>query len=174
MSNSLWPHGLYTVHGIPQARTLEWVAFPFSRGWTHVSRIGHKGSQRILKCVAYPFSSGSSRPRNQTGVSYTPGGFFTNWGIRKAPSSHKANTIIRFTCTLLPQLEAFVFLLYYLFCTKVAYYIYIAPCFFSFHSISQEWFILTYINWSHYFKKKVLKIQFWQLLSTYSDFKSKV
>ena len=22
----------YTVHGIPQARTLEWVAFPFSRG----------------------------------------------------------------------------------------------------------------------------------------------
>ena len=22
----------YTVHGIPQARILEWVAFPFSRG----------------------------------------------------------------------------------------------------------------------------------------------
>ena len=38
------PHGLYTVHGILQARTLEWVAFPFSRGfpqtrdWTQVSR----------------------------------------------------------------------------------------------------------------------------------------
>ena len=36
----------YTVHGILQARTLEWVAFPFSRGssqsrdWTQVSRIG--------------------------------------------------------------------------------------------------------------------------------------
>ena len=29
MSNSLWPHGL--VHGILQARILEWVAFPFSR-----------------------------------------------------------------------------------------------------------------------------------------------
>ena len=133
-------------------------------------QLSHKGSPRILEWVAYPFSSGSSRPRNQTGVSYTSGGFFTNWGIREAPSSHKANTIIRFICTLLPQLEAFVFLLYYLFCTKVAYYIYIAPCFFSFHSISQEWFILTYINWSHYFKKKVLKIQFWQLLSTNSDF----
>ena len=30
-SNSLRPHGLYTVHGILQARILEWVAFPFSR-----------------------------------------------------------------------------------------------------------------------------------------------
>ena len=35
----------YRVHGILQARILEWVAFPFSRGssqprdWTHVSRI---------------------------------------------------------------------------------------------------------------------------------------
>ena len=35
----------YTVHGILQARILEWVAFPFSRGssqprdWTQVSRI---------------------------------------------------------------------------------------------------------------------------------------
>ena len=29
MSDSLWPHGL--VLGIPQARILEWVAFPFSR-----------------------------------------------------------------------------------------------------------------------------------------------
>ena len=35
----------YTVHGILQARTLEWVAFLFSRGssqpkdWTQISRI---------------------------------------------------------------------------------------------------------------------------------------
>ena len=29
MSNSLQPHGLY-VHGILQARILEWVAIPFS------------------------------------------------------------------------------------------------------------------------------------------------
>ena len=32
MLDSLRPHGLYTVHGILQARILEWVAFPFSRG----------------------------------------------------------------------------------------------------------------------------------------------
>ena len=42
----------YTVHGILQARTLEWVAFPFSRG--------------------------SSQPRSQTQVSHIAGGFFTS------------------------------------------------------------------------------------------------
>ena len=81
-------------------------------------QLSHKGSPRILEWVVYPFSSGSSWPRNQTGISYIAGGFFTDWAIREAPSSHKANTIIRFTCTLLPQMEAFLFLLYYLFYTK--------------------------------------------------------
>ena len=41
---------VYTVHGILQARILEWVAFPFSRG--------------------------SSQPRNRTQVSCIAGGFF--------------------------------------------------------------------------------------------------
>ena len=40
-------------HGILQARILEWVAFPFSRG--------------------------SSQPRKRTGVSCIAGGFFTSW-----------------------------------------------------------------------------------------------
>ena len=40
------------VHGISQARILEWVAFPFSRR--------------------------SSQPRNRTRVSCIAGGFFTN------------------------------------------------------------------------------------------------
>ena len=50
MFDSLWPHGLYplgsSVHGIFQARILEWVAIAFSRGssqprdWTWVSCIG--------------------------------------------------------------------------------------------------------------------------------------
>ena len=39
---------------------------------------------RILAWVAYPFSSGSSQPRNWTGVSRIAGGFFTNWAIREA------------------------------------------------------------------------------------------
>ena len=48
----------HTVHGILQARILEWVAFPFSRG--------------------------SSQPRNQTPVSSIAGRFFTSWAMREA------------------------------------------------------------------------------------------
>ena len=57
----------YTVHGILQARILEWVAFPspgdlpkpgiklrFLR-WIFY-QLSHKGSPRILEWVAYPFS----------------------------------------------------------------------------------------------------------------------
>ena len=46
----------YTVHGILQARILEWVAFPFSRG--------------------------SSEPRDWTQVSHIAGGFITSWATR--------------------------------------------------------------------------------------------
>ena len=70
----------YTVHGILQARILEWVQ-PFPSpgahptegsipGLPHCRRIlyqlSHGGSTRMLKWVAYPFSTGSSRPRNRT------------------------------------------------------------------------------------------------------------
>ena len=41
-------------------------------------QLSHKGSPRILEWVACSFSSGSSRPRNRTGVSCVTGGFFTN------------------------------------------------------------------------------------------------
>ena len=53
MSDSLWPHGLYSppgssVYGIFQARILEWVSISFSRGssqardWTHISCLGRR------------------------------------------------------------------------------------------------------------------------------------
>ena len=48
----------YIIHGILQARILEWVAFPFSRG--------------------------SSQLRDQTQVSCIAGGFFTSWATREA------------------------------------------------------------------------------------------
>ena len=48
----------YTLHGILQARILEWVAFPFSRG--------------------------SSQPRDRTQVSLIVGRFFTSWATREA------------------------------------------------------------------------------------------
>ena len=47
-------------------------------------QLSHKESPRILEWVAHPFSSGSSWPRNWTGVSCIAGGFFTNWAIREA------------------------------------------------------------------------------------------
>ena len=54
---TLCNHMDYTVHGILQARILEWVAIPFSRG--------------------------SSPLRNQTRVSCIAGRFFTSWAIRE-------------------------------------------------------------------------------------------
>ena len=85
----------YAVHGILQARTLEWVAFPFSRGSSNLGiepgsphcrkilcQLNHKGSPRILEWVVYPFSRGSSQPRNWTRDSCIAGGFFTNWAFR--------------------------------------------------------------------------------------------
>ena len=52
----------------------------------HLSR---KGSPRILEWVAYPFSRGSSQPRNGTRVSYITGEFFTSWATREALTSHR-------------------------------------------------------------------------------------
>ena len=53
-----------SVHGILQARILEWIAIPFSRG--------------------------SSWPRDRTQVSRTAGGFFTSWSTREDLWSMKA------------------------------------------------------------------------------------
>ena len=41
--------------------------------------LSHQGSQRILECVAYAFSRGSSWPRNQTWDYCIAGRFFTSW-----------------------------------------------------------------------------------------------
>ena len=41
---------------------------------------------RILEWVAVPFSRGSSQPRDWTQVSLTAGGFFTSWTTREALS----------------------------------------------------------------------------------------
>ena len=46
-------------------------------------QLSHQGSPRILEWVAYPFSSGFSLPKNWTRVSCIAGGFFTNWATRE-------------------------------------------------------------------------------------------
>ena len=67
MSNSLQPHGLYlpgsSVHGILQARVLEWVAISLSRG--------------------------SSQPRDRTRVSRIASRRFTIWDTREALKRHR-------------------------------------------------------------------------------------
>ena len=90
MSDSLRLHGLYSPWHSPGQNTgvgslsLLQGIFPtqgLNPGLPHcrwiLYQLSHKGSPRILEWVAYPFSSGSSQPRNQTGVSCIAGGFFT-------------------------------------------------------------------------------------------------
>ena len=99
MSNSLRPHGLYSPWNSlgqnTQVGSLSLLQGIFSTqglnpGLLHCGQIlyqlSHKGSSRILEWVAYPFSRGSSQPRNRTRVSCIAGRFFTNWAIRKGQS----------------------------------------------------------------------------------------
>ena len=97
VSDSLWPHGLSSFWNSLGKNTgggslsfLQGI-FPTqgsNPGLPHCRQIlyqlSHKGSPRILEWVACPFSSGSSQPRNETGVSCITGGFFTNRAIREA------------------------------------------------------------------------------------------
>ena len=46
--------------------------------------LSHQGGPRILERVVYPFSRGSSQPRNWSGVSWISGRFLTSWATRKA------------------------------------------------------------------------------------------
>ena len=102
MSNCLQPHGLYSPWNSPGQNTgmgrLSLLQGIFltqgsNPGLLHgrqiLYQLNHKGSPRILEWVAYLFSSGSSQPRNQMGVSCIPGGFFTNWAIREGVHSLK-------------------------------------------------------------------------------------
>ena len=45
---------------------------------------------RILEWVAMPSSRGSSQPRDRNQVSNIEGGFFTIWAIREAPETDKS------------------------------------------------------------------------------------
>ena len=96
VSDSLPPNGLYSPWNSPGQNTgvgshsLLQGIFPTqgsNPGLPHCRRIlyqlSHKGSPRILEQVAYPFSTGSSQPRNQTGIFCIAGRFFTNWAMRE-------------------------------------------------------------------------------------------
>ena len=88
MSNSLRPHGPYSPWNSPGQNTevgslslLQGIlpAQGSNPGLPHCRQVlyqlSQKGSPRILEWVAYPFSRGSSQPRNQTRISCIAGGF---------------------------------------------------------------------------------------------------
>ena len=94
VSESLWPHELHSPWNSPgQGIPMEWVTFPFSRG--------------------------SSQPRDQIQVSHIAGGFFTSWATTEAhqllnkiskywrASSHgSCPSVILTICTSSPTLFA--------------------------------------------------------------------
>ena len=96
VSKSLQTHGLYSHWNSPGQNTevsslsLLQGIFPtqgLKPGLPHcrwiLYQLSHQGSPRTLEWVTYPFSSGSSQPRNPYGVSCIAGGFFTNWATRR-------------------------------------------------------------------------------------------
>ena len=104
--NSLWPCGLYSPWNSPSQNAgvgrlsfLQGI-FPTegsNPGLPHcrqtLYQLSHKGSPRILEWVTFPFSSGSSQPKNRTGVSCIAGGFFINWVFREAPTGPPGNSL---------------------------------------------------------------------------------
>ena len=54
-------------------------------GWI-LYQLSHQGSPTTLEWVAYPFTRGSSWSRNRTSVFCIAGGFFTSWATREAQS----------------------------------------------------------------------------------------
>ena len=112
MSNSLRPHGLHSPWnslgqntGVGSLSLLQGIFLTqeSNQGLLHCRRIlyqlSHKGSLRILEWVAYPFSRGSSWPRNQTRVSCIAGGFFTNGAMREAlytVEKNKGDNVLKF------------------------------------------------------------------------------
>ena len=66
--------GIFPTQGLnPGLLHCRWILYPLS----------HQGSPGVLAWVAYPFSSGSSRPRNPTRVSCIAGSFLTSWATRE-------------------------------------------------------------------------------------------
>ena len=116
MSDSLWTYELYSIveyilyspgqnTGVGNLSLLQGI-FPTpgsNPGLLHCRQIfyklSHKWSPRILEWVAYPFSSGSSWARKQTGVSWIAGVFFTNWAEGSPVQSVSCVQLFATPCT---------------------------------------------------------------------------
>ena len=87
----------YAVHGILQARILEWVAIPFPRGSSQPRDRPRSPTLQVDSLPTEPpgkpkntgvgslsLLQGSSQPRNWTRISCIAGKFFTKWAVREA------------------------------------------------------------------------------------------
>ena len=96
VSNSLWPHALYSPwNSLGQSTGVGSLSFlqgilptqkstPGLPQWRWILyQSSHKGSSRILEWIVYPFSNLSSQPRNWTKLSCIADGCFTSWAIRQ-------------------------------------------------------------------------------------------
>ena len=132
--STLWNPLGYTVHGILQARILEWVAFIFSRV--------------------------SSQPRDRTQVSRIAGGFFTSWATGKPRAVWAVGVFWRLVLCWLHHLQKFspiVCCLFILFMVSFAVQKLlnlIKSHLFIFVFIFITWFVFKYLRGmvpSHYF-----------------------
>ena len=102
MSDSLWPHGLYSPGqntGLGSLSLLQRI-FPTQPSCTagrFFTNWATRETYEYWNGWAYPFSIGSSWPGNWTRVSCVTGGFFTNWATRETASFYYS----RFTALFL-------------------------------------------------------------------------
>ena len=102
MTDSLWPHWLYSPWNSPGQNTgvgshsLLQRIFP-TQGSNPISRLQMDSlsaeppgkAKNIGVKVVYPFSGRSSQARNRTRVSCMASGFFTNWAIYDTKSTNE-------------------------------------------------------------------------------------
>ena len=100
-------------------------------------QLSHQGSPRIWEWVAFPFSNGFSRPRNWTRVSRIASRFFTNWAMMEVHYT----LLLYFSRSCIVRLKVFslffVSVLFYLFLIILFVWKLYKPIQFS--SVTQSW-----------------------------------
>ena len=107
-----------SVHEILQARTLEWVAIPSSRGSSWPWDRTRSPTLQVISLQSEPLGKpkntgvgslsllqGISGPRNWTGVSCIAGRFFTSWATREAQDWHVHPAIFKTDSQQVPALS---------------------------------------------------------------------
>ena len=105
---TLWDPVDYTVYGILQARILEWIVIPFSRG--------------------------SSQPRNWTQVSHSAGRFFTSWATREGPDVRLQYIRMKDTYSIFFLLIPYIYSRWNIHYLLTTFNVKILPLFYFFHN----------------------------------------